>query len=240
MLFTLFAIGSFWFWLLLAIHFCVLLALIEYEKVGWATTTMIATFAALYFLGDFNVVSAVLHNPATAALVAGGYFVAGTAWSVVKWWFYVRNCREEYDKKKAAFLARNAVDGTVIPDALKKQWKDELENDYRYSSRRDRRTSFANGIIPKAGDHKGRIMCWMCYWPWSAVWTLINDPVKRLFKQIYLQIQGLLQSISNRAFRGVENDLAEPPAPPPPPAGSEPDTSVQPRTVRRGGAAATE
>lgn len=234
---TLFAIGTFWFWILMAVHFCVLLALIEYEKVGWATITLIATFAALHFLGDFNIVSAVLHNPATAAIVAAGYFVAGTAWSVVKWWFYVRRCREEYDTLKAAFLERNGVQGTAVPDALKGKWKEELSNDYRYG--RERRRSFANGVIPKAGDHKGRIMTWMCYWPWSAVWTMINDPVKRLFKQIYLQIQGLLQSISNRAFSGVENDLADPPAPPPPPEGGERMASDGERRPRRGGAAAS-
>ncbi|HTM68611.1 MAG TPA: hypothetical protein VL426_04885 [Candidatus Binatia bacterium] len=239
MLLTLFAVGTFWFWALLAIHFCVLLALIEYEKVGWATFSLIATFAVLHFFGDFNVVSAAIHNPITALIVAAGYFAAGTAWSVIKWWFYVRNCREDYDKKKAAFLERNGVEGAAIPDALKGKWKEELEGDYRYGGRGSRRASFAGGIIPKAGDHKGRIMTWMCYWPWSMVWTLINDPVKRLFKQIYLQIQGLLQSISNRAFRGVEDDLAMPPAPPPPAAPDPADTTVaRPRGVSRGGAAA--
>lgn len=69
-------------------------------------------------------------------------------------------------------------------------------------------------------------------------WTVLNDPVKRLFKQIYLQIQGLLQSISNRAFSGVEDDLREPPAPPPSaPDGEQEGASVQPRSVRKGGAA---
>lgn len=236
---TLFAIGTFWFWVLLAVHFCVLLALIEYEKVGWATFSLITVFAALHFLGDFNVVSAAFLNPIAAAMVLGGYFVAGTAWSIVKWWFYVRRCREEYDEMKAAFLQSRAVEGSVIPEQYKKQWKEQLEGAYRYHTSRRLTYSPAGGIIPKAGDHKGRIMTWMCYWPWSAVWTLINDPVKRLFKQIYLQIQGLLQAISNSAFRGVEDDLKEPPAPPP---GDEPDRAVRTAApgVRRGGAASAD
>ncbi len=232
MLLTLFAVGTFWFWALLAVHFCVLLALIEYEKVGWATLSLVATLAILHFFGDFNIVSAAVHNPGTAAMVAGGYFLAGTVWSVVKWWFFVRNCREEYDERKTEFLRQNGVEGTAVPDALKAKWKETLG--YGLGRRGSR---LGEDVIPKASQHKGRITTWMCYWPWSMVWTIINDPVKRLFKQIYLQIQGLLQSISNRAFRGVEDDLREPPAPPP--AAPDPDgTTAQPR-VRRGGAAGT-
>lgn len=235
MLITLFALGTFWFWVLVAVHFCVLLALIEYEKTGWATFTMIATFAALYFLGDFNVVAAALHNPAMTAAFVGGYFAAGTAWSVAKWWFFVRRCREDYDKQKIAFLRQNGIEGTVIPDALKAKWKENLG--YNYGGRNSYRRG--ENVIPKAGDHKSRIMTWMCYWPWSMVWTLINDPVKRVFKQIYLQIQGIMQSISNRAFRGVEDDLREPPAPPPAPPAADDEGNGRTR-VRRGGAASVD
>lgn len=232
MLLTLFAVGTFWFWALLVVHFCVLLALIEYEKVGWATISLIAAFALLHFFGDFNIVAAALHNPVTALVVAGCYFVAGTVWSVVKWWFFVRNCREEYDERKAEFLRQNGVEGTAVPDKLKPKWKENLS--FGYGRRNSR---LGEDVIPKAAKHKGRIMTWMCYWPWSMVWTVLNDPVKRLFKQIYLQIQGLLQSISNRAFSGVEADLADPPAPPPSAPDDEPDRAVAPRGVRRGGAA---
>lgn len=237
MLITLFALGTFWFWVLVAVHFCVLLALIEYEKTGWATFSMIATFAALYFLGDFNVVTAALRNPGLTAGIIGGYFVAGTAWSVAKWWFFVRRCREDYDKLKATFLRQNGIEGSAIPDNLKAKWKESLTSHYRYGS--ERRYSFSNGVIPKASDHKSRIMTWMCYWPWSMVWTLINDPVKRLFKQIYLQIAGMLQRISNSVFSGVEDDLREPPAPPPAPPSEQNGDTGQPRGVRRGGAAAS-
>lgn len=235
MLITLFALGTFWFWVLVAVHFCVLLALIEYEKTGWATFTMIATFAALYFLGDFNVITAALRNPGLTAALAGGYFAAGTAWSVAKWWFFVRRCREDYDKQKAEFLRHNGIEGTAIPDNLKTKWKESLGYGYGRNSHRR-----SDNVIPKAGDHKSRIMAWMCYWPWSMVWTLINDPVKRVFKQIYLQIQGIMQSISNRAFRGVEDDLREPPAPPPTPPSEQDGAAPQPRSVRRGGAAASD
>lgn len=241
MLLSLFAVGTIWFWALLVVHTFVILALIEHEKAGWATITMIATFAVLHFFGDFNVVSAAIHNPLTALAVVAGYFAAGTAWAVAKWWFYVGRCREQYDELKARFLERKGVAGPAIPDALKKEWKEHLSQDYEFGRRVGRRFS-SDSVIPKAGEHKGRITTWMCYWPWSMVWTLLSDWVKRLWNQIYLQIKGLLQSIANRQFRGVEDDLAEPPAPPP--ASPEPAAGIEgqpaPARVRKGGAAATE
>ena len=239
MLLMLFAVGSFWFWMLLVVHFFVLLALIEYEKVGWATLSLGVVFAALYFLGDFNIASAVLQNPLAAALVLGGYFVAGTAWSIAKWYLYVTDLSNKCKELKTEFLQRRDVSSSVIPDSLKKEWRETLSSQFGYS----RSPLSLNGsLAPKVSDHKGRIMTWMCYWPWSFVWTMINDPVKKLFRQIYLRIQGLLQSISDRAFRGLEDDLKEPPAPPPSSSSpqGDPDGTVQPRGVRRGGAAGVD
>jgi hypothetical protein len=222
---TLFALGTLAFWLLVIAESVLLLALIEYEKVGWGTISLIATLAALYFLGNSEVVAYLAQNPLTIALGVCGYFVAGTVWSVAKWWFYVGNVREKYDERKADFLRSNGVEGTVIPDELKKKWKESLAHS-TYSVYGGARQDFSNGIVPKARDHKAKILTWMTYWPWSMVWTLINDPVKRLFKYIYRSIQELLQSISNRAFRGVENDMPgeDPPAPPPAPETPAPST----------------
>jgi hypothetical protein len=49
----------------------------------------------------------------------------------------------------------------------------------------------------------------MTYWPWSALWTLINDPVRRFFCWIYEQISGVLQEISDRAFQNIENEMED-------------------------------
>jgi hypothetical protein len=54
---------------------------------------------------------------------------------------------------------------------------------------------------PQVARHKARILGWMTYWPWSAAWTLVNDPVKRVFRTIYYRIAGRLQQIADRAWR---------------------------------------
>lgn len=212
-----FVVGTFWFWALVAAASVILFALIECERFGWATTTLILAFLALHLLGDFNILTALRNDPTTVGLVVLGYFAAGTIWAVGKWWFFVKRLRRQYEKSKRAFLEENGLQGSIVPDQLKAEWSrhaDRIRVGYG-------RHHYLCGCAPKVSDHKGQVLGWMIYWPWSLVWTIINDPVIRLFKWIYRQIQGLLQGISDRAFRGVEDDFRQPPAAP---DGKEPES----------------
>jgi hypothetical protein len=62
---------------------------------------------------------------------------------------------------------------------------------------------------PSVSRCKSQIITWMTYWPWSALWTLINDPVRRFFCWAYEQLSGTLQAISNRAFQDIENEMED-------------------------------
>jgi hypothetical protein len=61
---------------------------------------------------------------------------------------------------------------------------------------------------PQVRLHKGDIMLWMTYWPFSGLWTLINDPIRKVFRTIYTHIAKSLQAISDRMSKGVTADLA--------------------------------
>lgn len=61
---------------------------------------------------------------------------------------------------------------------------------------------------PHPNDNKGRIIFWMSYWPFSAVWTIINDPITRFYRFVYHRIGDMLAGISNRMFSKYKNDLA--------------------------------
>jgi hypothetical protein len=71
---------------------------------------------------------------------------------------------------------------------MKKQW------------RRERERILA---VPQAKNEKARITRWMSFWPMSALWTLINDPIRRAFEEIYHLISKALQEISDAAFADV-------------------------------------
>jgi hypothetical protein len=200
-----FIIGTFWFWALIVLSACALFALIEYERVGWATITILFVLALLHFFGDFSVISHIKANPGTFALLVLGYFAVGTVWAIIKWWFFVKRLRRKYDEAKAEFLEKNGVQGMDIPSELKAKWLEQT----RFLT--EGRHGIHVAERPRARRHKGRILCWMTYWPWSAVWTIIDDPIKRIFREIYHYIQGLLQRIADRAYQGVEDDLTPPP-----------------------------
>jgi len=59
---------------------------------------------------------------------------------------------------------------------------------------------------PLASDYKSRIIGWMTFWPWSMVWFVINDPVRRAFKAIYEILQEAYQGISDRAFASIKDE----------------------------------
>jgi hypothetical protein len=144
------------------------------------------------------------------AIAAASYFALGALWSVGKWWFFVRDKRDTYNDRKRDFIADKKLQITVkdaIPTDLRKEFKSYM-------------TRYGNGgvAMPEARKHKGRIMTWMAYWPWSMVWTLIDDPIKKMFRYIYNRLQRLYEKISESIWAGVDEDLRVPESPPPSPA----------------------
>ncbi len=124
--------------------------------------------------------------------------MAGTGWSIVKWWLYVTRQREKYEEVKTDFLQSKAAPGAKIPDKAREKWAEMVRA----------RTAYGFEFRPRAREHKADILFWMTYWPWSGFWTLLNDPIRRLFRAIYHRITGILQRISDHAFKGTENDIA--------------------------------
>jgi hypothetical protein len=54
--------------------------------------------------------------------------------------------------------------------------------------------------VPLVSEYKSKILTWMFYWPFSSLWTLIDDPVKRMYLFIYRNIAAFLQNMANRVF----------------------------------------
>lgn len=192
-----FAPFTFWFWTLLVIESFILLACIEKEQGFFATVTLIVTLVLLEQCGGIPILRYVVEHPIPILLSVLAYFAAGTGYGIVKWWFFVTEQRERYESARADFLLEKKVKGDVMPEELKLDWKNYAERGVYGKERFEYR--------PRARNFKGRILMWMTYWPWSLLWTLINDMVKKLFRHIYYRIAGLLQSISNKAFAGVED-----------------------------------
>jgi len=188
------AVGTVGFWLLLAASTITLACLVENEKGAWATGTLFITLVLLQLLGDVQVFSYLYQHPFVSFLCVCGYFGAGVAWSVWKWLLYNRDQRTAYDELRTKFLKEKGVTDNVLSETLKEEFETWVNN-----NRID--------IRPQVTNHKERVLRWMTYWPWSALAWLLSDPIRRLFRELYHQVQSFLQKISDRIWQGVENDL---------------------------------
>jgi len=184
-------------WGILALETILLLYWIDREYSGLATGSILVTGAVLQWVCKIDLIAYATLNPVLIGYVLAGYFALGTIWCIVKWWFFVKAERRKYDEFKADFLQGHEIEGTSIPDNLKKDFRRALER--RWEDRIE--------IRPQVGQHKARIYLWMGYWPWSMLWTLINDPVRRIFTEIYAQIRATLQRISDHIWAGTEDDF---------------------------------
>lgn len=218
-----FAFGTVWFWALFVVASIIILAAIENEKGLLATATFIAACIVFGVWGDREIFGWIRHHPWKTAECVVGYFIAGTFWFITKWWRFVRKNRHKYDEAFDLFKSdfqkndyqlhgmrvfrgghdehekvmkevqrRKATEPDVV---FKQEWTAHIgDGNYR-------------GIFfefkPKYRSHKGQIFLWACYWPWSAFWTLLSDPIKKVWDGIIHSLRGFLEHISARSFRDV-------------------------------------
>jgi hypothetical protein len=219
--FVIFATFGVWWWLLVAVASVVIVLALENSKGGWATVTAIAAVALMVFAGDLEIHKTIFHHPGKFFGVVAAYFALGGAWGVAKWYLFVTKRREAYEDRKRNWLLAHAVDGGEVPENLKAEWHQTLVEDYEWSHRARVIETDTTGaktvtfrVIPKvkpfAWEHKGRIVTWMTYWPWSLLWAALDDLVKNVFKRIQQHLNSLMDRIAAYVFRGTEKDYAVP------------------------------
>jgi hypothetical protein len=183
------AVGSIGFWITLVVFGIIMAELADRDEGIPATIIAVITFLAWFWLEGINPIDWIIQDPVRTILCIVGYFVVGIIWSIAKWWLFCMNARRLADRYALEFQAISNFKEYLA------DWNEFLYNHY----------NIRNGkIIPLAIENKSRIILWMSYWPSSMVWTLINDPVRRVFLSIYNLLGGMLQSISNSTFKGFD------------------------------------
>lgn len=173
------AVGTIGFYLLIVAAAILMSELLDAQRPGSATFVAVLTIAMLAVLGNFNPFPWIAANPMMTAIYTAAFFAIGTVWGVFKWFFYLRSSR----RKMEEIIADH-------PFYTKEQLKEAF---------------YDHGLPiqfpPLVSDHKTRILGWMILWPASMLWTLLNDPVRYVFEEIYARIGGTMQAISNAAFK---------------------------------------
>ena len=63
--------------------------------------------------------------------------------------------------------------------------------------------------VPQVRHHKSEIMVWMIYWPFSALWTILDRPIKRIFLFIYARIKMQMQAMADKIFEPLTRQQKE-------------------------------
>lgn len=163
-----FALGGIWFWMLLFVAFCTIVGLIENEYDFGADFVFMAVLAILYFAGCREAINGLLNWIGQHPLLSIGYFisyfVAGTAYSILKWYLYLTDTKQRIVEKGKRF------------------YKDNFS----------------------LSRNKKRITHWMIYWPISGMWTLISNPIVKIFNRIFYKISFIYENLSNRIMGSLE------------------------------------
>jgi len=194
---------------------------------GWSFFGVLiaGTLASIKFDIGF---SDLIQHPMLAVYGLVGYFAIGVVWSFAKWYFHLDNIRDKYVSLKAEFIEKNKVKDTflnlVTPEDnptdeelhafqtargyVTKFWTrvDREMTTYHDFSDHDIVTDTSNivkAIKPLASKHKSSITQWIAFWPVSFIWTMINDPVRKIANWIFTHIKSTFQRMSDAMFAGV-------------------------------------
>lgn len=101
---ALFALGTLWFWVLLAVLSIIFIAAIENEKY-FVPTLITIGFAGAYW----KAFSALSLDWRAVAIGVGIYALMGILWSVFRWFKFVKSAAGEYRKKADGILTQSQL-----------------------------------------------------------------------------------------------------------------------------------
>jgi hypothetical protein len=85
--------GSAWFWIVVGVAIVLMMTATEKGSGMGATATFLVSVAILYFFGNQDSLGTLFANciahpwPTISVIVA--YFVLGTCWAIMKWYFFL-------------------------------------------------------------------------------------------------------------------------------------------------------
>lgn len=180
--------------------FCIIeLISMEYEKPGICTGILIIALIVLELCSSLKPLSFVYEHPLHALIIVGAYFAAGSLWIVIKWVSHVYKVRDRFNAVKQDCIREI---GHPSPDPLKFFNTDDSLNEagkqrvYWIAAQK-----IGEKQLPlQVAQHKAQIYTWWLCWPLSLFWTLLDDPITRLWNFVYNLFGRWMQRISDRSI----------------------------------------
>lgn len=200
----------FWSW---AVIFFFIIMVFEENECNLFAFISLGVFVALAM---HSPVVTLAFEPMTWLMWAVVYYAAGGLWSFIKWFSFITKQADSFGEIKLEFIrnlnkrynkgAKLPVDiKTVLPAETIREFKMILRSsDHKFSyitaNNYDDDAGNLDDIIPLPSSHKEKIVIWILWWPTSAFWTILNDPLLRIGNWMYARLQGMYARIANRAF----------------------------------------
>lgn len=196
---------------------------VEHEHSFGAFMGLLVSGLLLHFTGTVNMLE-VLHNWQSLLMFIGGYVVAGVLWAILKWRSYVLDWTDvqmdNLEKCKQQFItsmkSNNQVqfDSNEIPEKYAELFTIWSSGATPYNLHR--LVSDLGVSLPTVShavtfkeleilNNMPRILVWCLYWPFSMLWTLIDNPLRKLVEFLVLRVLGgIFKAISQSGVNAVE------------------------------------
>lgn len=168
------------FWVLGAVAAVLLCIAANSDSFFWGVAVTVAGLLGFQLLTTTDPLGYIENHPKDIALWAAAYLPIGIAWSFFRWWRVLKNKGAEILADKADFK----------PGYGGKTWKEFVDN-----------------RMPKAGDNKQRIVCWIMYWPFSAASYVLFDILCDIGNWLYAQLSGLYTRMADHVKASIYGDL---------------------------------
>ncbi len=204
--------GTIGFWVATVVVVTIIAPCVIFDRKKYtgriATIALLAYLTALALMGGPNVFKLALHYWYLVPVVVVVHFFAGRYYAIyVQWKLRLSELSGRLEEEIRKFLRERKIEGDAIPADLAEEWQ-------RHLSRVDPPID----IEPDPDNYKYDIYFWIGFWPLSAAWTLLRDPLTRAVKHLYRISYQQMKKMSADEFAKAKQNL--PPAPPSPPAGS--------------------
>lgn len=188
-----------WVVIICLIEVALLTRFAVYESLTAGAISLAIFFGLFYFMGVFNPLAFIWHNALTFIGIFIAYTIIGIGYArFVKWKLYVSDWARHAREFKMNWLSQKGVTGATVPSNLEQAWRDYLNSSWNSNSK---------FTALNIWEHKSQFFTWVAYWPFSAFWTLVNDPFRRIVNWAYMNMMEAMQKEANKAAEEFSSDL---------------------------------
>lgn len=195
----LFLFGTLWFWVVSSVVFGWLIFLTEGEESHTFGAGLVLV-GFVWIMSSVNDIS-VIANPLLWLKWVTIYLVLGVIWSVIKWFSFLHKQKDKLNSLKEVYIERNNLE-LIAKRISDTDWLGFVKylSDQKYSPNGYDKIKKREDVIPTVKGRFSDLTRWIVWWPMSAFWTILNDPLRRIAEALVRALKGIYTNIANSVF----------------------------------------